>query len=104
MPNYQNIGQVWEKATKELENPPKGISLPWWPEFTNFTGGLRPNELTLLCAPTGAGKTQLLANLSAQLALQNESHFVAPVETGNIDFVVRVLSALEKFDLNTGES
>jgi len=91
-------------ATKDLITPPRGVPLPWWPRFTEFVGGLRPNELTLLCAPTGAGKTQFLANLSAQLAGMDVNHFVAPVETGNVDFVVRVVSALEKRDLNTGDS
>ncbi len=102
--NYNSIAQVWEKAADELALPPRGVPTPWWPRFTDFLGGLRPNELTLICAPTGSGKTQLLANVSTQLALQNIAHFVAPVETGSIDFVARVISSAEKQDLNTGEA
>lgn len=102
--NYNPIFEVWGKAAEYLLSPPKGIQLPWWPKFNEFTGGLRSHELTLLCAPTGAGKTQLLANISAQLVLQNEPHFVAPVETGDSDFVIRLISCLERRDLNTGNA
>jgi hypothetical protein len=103
MLNYRPLIEVWDSAMQELALPPKGVKLPWWEKFTEYTGGLRPHELTLLCAPTGAGKTQFLANVSAQLALQDVPHFIAPVETGDIDFTARIFSALEKKDLNTGE-
>jgi replicative DNA helicase len=99
---YRPLAQVWLDAAQVLVDPPKGIPLPWWPKFTEYTGGLRPHELTLLCAPTGAGKTQLLANLSAQLLQQEVPHFVAPVETGDVDFVIRVESTIEGRDYNTG--
>lgn len=101
--NYRHVFEIWKDATKDLLNPPVGIGLKWWPGFTSLLGGLRPHELTLLCAPTGAGKTQLLANISAQLLVTSVPHFVAPVETGDTDFVVRVLSCLDKKDYNSGE-
>lgn len=103
MLNYHSIAEVWQKTAQELLSPPIGTKLAWWPKFNQILGGLRPYELTLLCAPTGAGKTQLLANVSAQLALQKKPHFVAPVETGDSDFVARIVSCLERRDLNTGE-
>lgn len=103
MLNYNSITEVWEKTSEVLMSPPKGIALPWWPKFNSFLGGLRPHELTLLCAPTGSGKTQLLANISVQLALQGKAHFVAPVETGQTDFVARMMSSLERKDLNNGD-
>lgn len=78
--------------------------MPWWPDFTKLLGGFRPHELTLLCAPTGAGKSSLLASISAQLCLNRVPHFAAPVETGDTDFVVRVASALSGRDWNTGEA
>lgn len=104
MLNYNHVADLWLPTSEMLMSPPRGISLPWWPTVQFFLGGMRPNELTLLCAPTGAGKTALLANISAQLLLQNEPHFVAPVETGDTDFLTRVISVLEKRDLNTGEA
>jgi twinkle protein len=101
--NYRSLAEVWTDAAQYLQNPPKGVSLPWWPSFTECLGGMRPHELTLLCAPTGAGKTQLLANLSAQFLGMNVPHFVAPVETGDTDFALRLLSVIEKRDYNTGD-
>jgi replicative DNA helicase len=102
--DFLHISEVWAKAKKELVSPPRGVPLTWWPRLNEMVGGLRPNELTLLCAPTGAGKTQLLANISAQLLVGKEPHFIAPVETGDSDFVIRVVSCLEKQDLNMGEA
>lgn len=101
--NYSKGSSLWRKAVEELKNPVAGIELLWWPELTRFIGGLRPHELTLICAPTGAGKTQLLANISAQLLEQRISHFVAPVETGDVDYMKRVASSLVKRDYNSGE-
>jgi len=65
-------------------------------------GGLRPYEVTLLCAPTGSGKTQFIANLSAQLLEQKVPQFVAPVETGDTDYQKRIASALIRKDINSG--
>lgn len=103
MLNYRSVAEVWLNAIEEILNPPRGLPLPWWPRFTQLLGGMRPHELTLLCAPTGAGKTQLLANISAQLLIGKIPHFVAPVETGDTDFVRRVISSLAKRDYNSGE-
>lgn len=104
MLNYRHVSEVWMDAAKEMLDPPKGIPLPWWPRFSGLLGGMRPHELTLLCAPTGAGKTQLLANISSQLLIGKVPHFVAPVETGDSDFVRRVISCLGKRDYNSGEA
>lgn len=103
MLEYRHVSDVWVNAAEELLNPAIGVPLPWWPRFTGLLGGMRPHELTLLCAPTGAGKTQLLANLSAQLLIGKIPHFVAPVETGDTDFVRRVISCLAKRDYNNGD-
>lgn len=100
---YHKASELFIDAMEAVCKPPQGVELQWWPQFTNMIGGLRPNELTLLCAPTGAGKTTLLGQLSAQLCVQNVPHFVAPVETGDQDFVVRVTSALAGVDLNNGD-
>jgi tRNA splicing endonuclease len=101
--NYRDAREVWLDAAQEILDPPKGVALPWWPKFTEYTGGLLPHQSTLICAPTGAGKTQLLACLSAQFLQQGVPHFVAPVETGDVDYMARVASTLVKRDLNCGE-
>lgn len=104
MLNYRSGSEVWKDTTRLLISPPRGLACPWWPKFNEYLGGLREHEITLLCAPTGAGKTQLLANLSVQLLAQSIPHFVAPVETGDTDFLARVASVLTAKDLNNGEA
>lgn len=104
MLNYRPGSEVWKETARALTSPPKGIQCPLWPKFNDFLGGLRGNEVTLLCAPTGAGKTQFLANVSVQLLSQSIPHFVAPVETGDVDFLARVASVMSGEDLNTGDA
>lgn len=100
---YRNGNEVWEHTARALKSPPRGIPAPWWPLFNEYLGGMREHEVTLLCAPTGAGKTQILANLSVQVIAQGVPLFVAPVETGDQDFLARIASVFAKRDLNTGE-
>lgn len=101
---FSHISDLVDKTAIELISPPEGTPLLWWFKFNELIGGLRAHELTLLCAPTGAGKTQLLSNIGAQLLIQNVPTFVAPVETGDTDFLIRVLSCFEQRDYNTGVS
>lgn len=71
--------------------------------MSHYLGGMRPHELTLLCAPTGAGKTSFLASIAAQLIMGGVDHFVAPVETGAMDFTVRTVSALLGQEFNQAD-
>jgi hypothetical protein len=102
--NFISAQQAFMAALGHLASPPKGVPLADWPAFSKALAGLRPNELTLLCAPTGAGKTALMASMSAQLIRQGVPHFAAPVETGEVDYACRVLSAIASKDLNNGEA
>ncbi len=109
MLNYRNANEVWVDTAKHLANPPRGIRFAQWPTFSEYTGGMRPGELTLLCAPTGAGKTQLLSCMSFQLCAQRIPHFVAPVETGDVDFLARIASINDelirhRIELNNGDA
>lgn len=99
---YSSIGKLYERAMKELRDPPRGATLPWFPKVTEYMGGLRPHEVTLLCAPTGTGKTELLATIAAQLTLSRVPTFAAPVETGDVDFTSRTISTISKKGVNHG--
>lgn len=101
---FKHASELLESVVSELTNPPMGNPLPWWTAFTDETGGLRGGELSVLSAPTGAGKTQLLANIACQLWEGNIPCFVAPVETGDRDFLIRMISVLERTDWNTGKA
>lgn len=102
MLNTRKGGDVFNDAMMEIMSPASGIPLGNWNKFTEFTGGLRLREFTIFCGATGAGKTQFLANLAVQVLKENVKVFVAPVETGDIDFATRMLSVVAGIDLNTG--
>lgn len=90
-----------EQTMVELRYPPIGIKIPRLPKFSNYLNGLRPNELTLICAGTGTGKTALMATLACEIVKQGITTFAAPVETGDKDFLARVFSASSEKELNT---
>lgn len=102
-PKHLNMRQVFIQAIDELAKPFPSITLNRWSVWNKLTGGFRMREFSILCGPTGKGKTTFLANLSAQLLEQRVKHFVMSVETGHTDYMKRVLSAMEGEDLNTGD-
>ncbi len=101
---FNHASEIFESAIRELVSPIPGVELPWWPLMSSELGGLRPGELTLLCAPTGAGKTQLMASVACQLWIQHIPTFIAPVETGDRDFIIRMFSVMDAKDWNTGKA
>ena len=104
MNNVKTGNEIFDRAILEIMNPPTGVSVPAWPAFTKFTGGLRMHEFTIFCGATGAGKTQFLANLMVHLTLQGIKVFCAPVETGATDIARRMMSVVKGSDLNTGDA
>jgi twinkle protein len=97
------LSEMRVQAHEEMLIPFPSLQLPDWGFFNEATGGLRDKEFSIICGPTGSGKTTWLANLSMQLLMTRTPHFVASVETGPTDFVKRVMSALMRRDLNTGD-
>lgn len=103
-PKFQNMREVIVRATRELVVPYPSVRLPRWKRFNDIVGGFRMKEYSILCAPTGSGKTEFLANLSAQLIESNVKHFVMSVETGETDFCKRVMGVIAGQDLNHGDA
>lgn len=101
--NGRLIGQILEPAWGVAMDPPKGVKFEWWSKLSEYMGGMRPNELTLLCAPTGAGKTELLANIATQNIIAGIPQFLAPVETGDLDFTNRISGSLFRYPMNSGD-
>lgn len=101
--NSDTIKDVFSSATSYLISPPSATLLPEWDKFNRITGGVRPYEYTILCGATGVGKTTWLSNVGLQLSMQEIPHFVASVETGQFDWVNRLISVGAKEDLNDGD-
>lgn len=94
---------LYADACEDLLSPSPSVRFLSYQKLNMMTGGLRPYEFTILCGATGTGKTTLCANLSRDLICQKISHFVASVETGHLDFMKRVMSAMMERDWNTGD-
>ena len=73
-------------------------------KLSEIMGGFRPGEFTILCGSTGAGKTTLCSNWSASFLVQKIPQLIMSVETGPVDYVTRMLSALDQNDYNGGEA
>jgi energy-coupling factor transporter ATP-binding protein EcfA2 len=78
--------EVWLDYSLESQESIDGAMIPGYKFFNNALRGFRPHEFTILCGPTGVGKTTTLANLAVQLSLGNVPVFVGSVETGKTDF------------------
>lgn len=94
---------LYAGACEDLLLPTPSVKFQSFSKLNTMTGGLRPNEFTILCGATGTGKTTLCANISRDLIDQSIPHFVASVETGHLDFMKRVMSVMVERDWNTGE-
>ncbi len=111
---YENDASVFEtylnseneitgKSFSEILSPPSAIKFSIWEKLCMMLGGFRMSELTLFTGSTGAGKTDLVANISANLCLNQIKHLVFSVETGDHDFWRRTFSVLTGKDYNDGE-
>lgn len=101
--NTVTSNETLSKALTQIQQPERGIIAQGWPVFTDLIGGFREKEFTIFCGATGSGKTQWLANLAAKMVLENTKCFIGSIETGSVDFMIRVLSVLIGSDLNTGK-
>lgn len=102
-PEVITASEAYTMAMSSFSESIPSVKLTDWEAFTECTGGFRGKEFTILCGSTGAGKTEFLANISAQLMYSKTPHVVWSVETGPVDFVRRVLSVLVGQDMNRGE-
>lgn len=103
VPNARTFKDLYRGAYEGLLLPPESVKFSRFTKMNQVLGGLRPHEFTILCGSTGAGKTTLCANISADLAESEIPHFVASVETGPEDYLRRIMSVFAREDLNSGD-
>lgn len=102
-PNWQPLTEAYLETVEDLRTLSPGAQLPMWPHWNDILGGLQERQYTILCGPTGSGKTTFLANVSAQLILAGVQQFVMSVETGRHDYITRVMCALDGQNLRRVE-
>jgi archaellum biogenesis ATPase FlaH len=80
----------------EIQRNPKRetLNLAQWSQFDFALGGLRMNEFTILCGPSGYGKTTFLANLAMNFIAQRINTFIASVEIGKAEMLKKMVSSL----------
>lgn len=66
VPSPDHIVTVSDILDKILEQPQRGIDMPW-PTWNAWTYGLRFNEITTLVGPSGAGKTEIVKDIVSHL-------------------------------------
>lgn len=101
--NFNDAVKIIPRFIDQLLVPPVASRIKGLPELDRCFGGLRPREFTILCGATGVGKSTLCANISSSLITSKIPHCVFSVETGDVDYVARVASALLECDYNDGE-
>lgn len=84
-----------ETLTERLVKKPS-YSLFNWDAFNKTIGGIREREFSIICGPTGVGKTTLIANMAANIAAQNIPVFIGSVEITTSDFQEIMISAVTK--------
>ena len=102
--SYTSMNEVFRNSLSELSQKVKTMDVGTWSKFNFFTGGLREKEFTVLCGPTGSGKTTLLANFAVQLVMGMNPIFVASVETGQNDFMRKMISIVTGKDTASGKA
>jgi twinkle protein len=88
--NVTSLGERFSGAMQALANLKPGAQISGWGKTNQILLGVREHEFTILCGPTGSGKTMFLANLAKKLATSGTKVFVAPVETGADDFIHKI--------------
>lgn len=96
----KDLGATLGDFVKDILTYTPSAKTESWAFFDKVVGGLRQNEFTVFCGPTGVGKTEWLANLALLLGKNNNKVFVASVETGPVDFFRRMASIYLGEDLN----
>jgi archaellum biogenesis ATPase FlaH len=83
--------QLFETVSYFGEDRP-GEKIPGWDLLNKFLNGFPPNEFTILCGPTGTGKTTLLTSWGLALLAGSVPIYVASVEIGKNEFLKKMIS------------
>lgn len=89
---YTDLPDAFESARQRAENRQLGVMLPNHKRLSEACGGIRERGFTVICGPSGKGKTTFLANLWHSFHALGFPTFAAPIENGRDDFIDMVVS------------
>lgn len=99
---FMSAPEAFQRSMARATTGFSGYALPGFDRLSKATGGLRKNGFSVICGPTGCGKTTLLANMWVQFTSAGLAVFTAPVENGKEDFIdmaASIVSRKSRLDL-----
>lgn len=96
----------WGEELIAGERPGMKSKLTGWKSLDKLLGGLRPGEVTLLTAETGAGKTTWSLDLARRQAMNGHAVMVASLELPPVVVARKLLSSVagQRWDTLQGEA
>lgn len=89
---YTDLPDAFESARDRAGKQKQGIMLPNHRRLSEACGGIRERGFTIICGPSGKGKTTFLANLWHSFHSLGLPTFAAPIENGRDDFLDMIVS------------
>lgn len=87
-----DLPDVFNSAAERASTRKPGVRIPNHKHLSNACDGIRERGFTIICGPSGKGKTTFLANLWHGFHSLGYPIFAAPVENGREDFVDMIVS------------
>lgn len=82
--NFFTSDELFDSAISDLSKPSDSVKINGYGLFSKFIGdGLMLNEFSIICGPTGKGKTTWIINLAMQLMSQWTPVMIACIENGS---------------------
>lgn len=91
---YTDLPDAFDSAHKRATERRPGIAIPGHKLLSQACDGIRERGFTVICGPSGKGKTTFLANLWHGFHAAGLPIFAAPVENGRDDFVEMIVSII----------
>ncbi len=91
---YTDLPDAFDQAHARAKIRQRGTSIKNHKRLSEACDGIREKGFTIICGPSGKGKTTFLANLWHAFHAMDLPIFAAPVENGRLDFIDSIVSIL----------
>lgn len=98
---YTDLPDAFESAYQRATERKPGVMIPNHKHLSTACDGIRERGFTIVCGPSGKGKTTFLANLWHGFHSLSLPIFAAPVENGKDDFLDILVSIVTEKSRNS---